>query len=378
MKILHVIASMAPSKGGTTAAVRSTLDALRMEGHDCDIACTDEGNGGPVDARHLAVRNVHVFGVDCRFYSLSRRLGAWLAANVRHYDVVHVHGLFNYPALAGMRAARAAGIPYVVTMHGMAGRYGMSVKPWIKRLSWALLEKPLLNAASAVQATSRSEGADYRALGMRGPVAAIPIAIHADHALSLLDTVPVASNVPVCSFIGRLDPVKNVEGLIGALAQPDVAATGLRLQIIGDGPAAYRHQLQDLARNLGVADRVEWPGFLDPAAMRGALARTTIGALPSHSESFGMAALEMVAAGLPVVLGQNVAVADDLRSAGLAVVTPTDAPAIAAGMMQALENAQPGYREKARQFIQQHYAPDQVGMALSALYRQVAAGKTRP
>lgn len=343
-----------------------------MHGHDCDIVCTQEGGGRDIDARQLSVRNVYLFPTNCGFYTYSTRLGRWLNANVHQYDVVHVHGLFNYPALAGMRAARRAGVPYVVTMHGMAGRYGMSVKPWLKRLSWTFLEKPLLNSAAAVQATSRSEGADYRALGMQGPVSAIPIAIHADHALRPLAAAPASLNVPICSFIGRLDPVKNVEGLIRALAEPKVSATGMRLQIIGDGPEAYRSELEQLARSLGVADRVEWPGFLDSAGMKAALARTTIGALPSHSESFGMAALEMVAAGLPVVLGQNVAVADDLQSAGLAVVTSTDAPSIASALLQALDAATPGYGERARQFIQDHYAPQQVGKALSALYRQVA------
>lgn len=103
--------------------------------------------------------------------------------------------------------------------------------------------------------------------------------------------------MPVGRFIvaaGRLVPNKNFALLLRAFALADLPA---RLVILGEGPE--RAALERLAASLGIASRVDMPGFLDnPFAL---LARADLYAMPSNAEGFPNGLVEAMACGVPVV-----------------------------------------------------------------------------
>lgn len=105
------------------------------------------------------------------------------------------------------------------------------------------------------------------------------------------------SFVPAGRYIvaaGRLVPNKNFALLLRAYARADLPA---RLVILGEGPE--RAALQRLAAALGIAGRVDMPGFVDnPFAL---LARADLYAMPSNAEGFPNGLVEAMACGLPVV-----------------------------------------------------------------------------
>jgi glycosyltransferase involved in cell wall biosynthesis len=102
-------------------------------------------------------------------------------------------------------------------------------------------------------------------------------------------------------FVGRLDPEKNVDQLVRALIHaPDVHA-----DIVGDG--SCRAQLHDLAHEIGVADRVTFHGVVTDAELVHAYRSSHIFCMPGTAELQSIATLEAMAAGLPVVAADAMA-----------------------------------------------------------------------
>jgi glycosyltransferase involved in cell wall biosynthesis len=97
----------------------------------------------------------------------------------------------------------------------------------------------------------------------------------------------------VIGTVGRLSDVKRQDLLLRALVRlPDA-----RLLVVGDGP--LRAELEELSRQLRVADRVQWAGF--QADVMPFLSAMDVFALPSRFEGMPLAILEAWRSGLPVV-----------------------------------------------------------------------------
>ena len=90
--------------------------------------------------------------------------------------------------------------------------------------------------------------------------------------------------------------------------------------------------MRELSAELGIADRVVWAGQVKGTMKQSALAAAEIFVLPSFSENFGIAAVEAMAAGLPVILGQGVAVAAEVAAAEAGMVVSPEPDSIAQAM----------------------------------------------
>lgn len=99
--------------------------------------------------------------------------------------------------------------------------------------------------------------------------------------------------------VARLFPVKGLDLYLRALAQ--LSDLPLRARIVGSGSETYRQQLLALVDELGLGDRVELSGAIDPEAIASAYATADLFVLPSRHEPFGIVLIEAMAAGLPIV-----------------------------------------------------------------------------
>ena len=145
-------------------------------------------------------------------------------------------------------------------------------------------------------------------------------------------SAPGPHKAPVVGVISRLSKEKNVALALWAFAIVQRELPEARLEIFGDGPE--RPMLEQVATELGVAEATTFHGYAEQA--RGA-GRFAVLAVPSSKESFGMAALEAMADGLPVVatrVGGLPEVVED-GTTGL-LVPPDDAEAMAAALLRML------------------------------------------
>jgi glycosyltransferase involved in cell wall biosynthesis len=130
----------------------------------------------------------------------------------------------------------------------------------------------------------------------------------------------------VVAIVGRLEPVKNHEGLFEAFRQ--LSTKGARLGIVALGAGSLEPHLRTLAASLRIASRVRFLGFRDDIPE--CLLASDVLAMPSHTEGLPLALLEGMAAGLPVVASQVGGIADALGDyPAELLIPPGDTPRLA-------------------------------------------------
>jgi glycosyltransferase involved in cell wall biosynthesis len=244
--------------------------------------------------------------------------GAWAAPPLRLAlrraapDLVHAH----YAAPAG-DAARRAGLPMVVSVHG--GDVLAVPQHW---RGGEQAVRRALGAARLVLANSAAIEARARALG-----AARTRVVH------LGTDVPAAVSAgDGLVTVGHLVARKRHEDVLRALA----LLPGLRWTVVGDGPE--RPALERLAGELGVADRVRFLGRLAPREALAEAWRGGVFALPSADEAFGVAYVEAMAGGVPAIGCEGEPGPEEIAAAGggIVLVAPRDPAALAAAIRDAL------------------------------------------
>lgn len=167
----------------------------------------------------------------------------------------------------------------------------------------------------------------------------IPLAYDSNHfwPLEASAIVDDSADQAYLLYIGRHDPYKNVGGLITAFASIKDSAECL-LRVVGPPDPRYTPELHALTQALGVAERVEFAGYVDyqalPALIRNAVALV----IPSKWEGFGLPALEAMACGTPVI-ASNVGSLPEIVGDAAILVNPNDLREISAAMSDLLRNA---------------------------------------
>lgn len=245
MKVLHVIPSVSPVHGGPSRAIVNMERALAKRGVDVTTVTTnDDGDsrtlpvrcGEPV-AEPFATR--WYFPRSTVFFKVSVDLGRWLKANIAAFDVVHVHALFSFPPVAAAFLARRAGVPYVLRPLGVLARYGMTQRhPVLKRASFVLIERRLIETASAVHFTSEIEQVEAELLGLHCRSVLIPLGIDIESVSKQATLLEKQGDCFILLFLSRIERKKNLEGLLQALRLVISKNRDVTLNIAGDGDFA--------------------------------------------------------------------------------------------------------------------------------------------
>ncbi len=314
MRLLNVIPSIDPARGGTAEGLRQSVLATGALGHVDEVLCLDGADAPWV--RDFPAR-VHALGPVASTYGYHRGLVPWLRAHAGEYDAVIVHGVWQYTSLAVWRALRRGPVPYFVYFHGM-------LDPWFKRayplkhmkkwLYWPWADYRVARDAKAVLFTAREEARLaahsfwlYRVtpavvgygLAQEGPVDERQVeAFHA--------AFPQTRDRHLVLFLARLNEKKGCDLLIEAFAALARVDPSAHLVMAGPDPDHLGDGLRSLATRHGVADRITWTGMLQGRLKWGALRAANVFALSSHQENFGVAVVEALSVGLPVLISERV------------------------------------------------------------------------
>jgi glycosyltransferase involved in cell wall biosynthesis len=139
---------------------------------------------------------------------------------------------------------------------------------------------------------------------------------------------------PIIVNVGTLRRVKGQDVLLEAFARLRESFPSARLRLVGDGND--RDALTARAERLGVRDRVVFCGWCDREEVRRLLKTSTVFAYPSRSEGFGLALLEAMAAGLPVVATRVGGIPDVVASSNSAQLVPPESPGALADALAGL------------------------------------------
>jgi len=387
LKVLHVIPSVSRLRGGPSVAVRAIAQGLVNHGIAVDIATTDDnGTGRLIVPLGQSVVEDGVtywyFRRQIPFYTVSWPLSRWLAVHVEEYDVLHIHALFSFSATVGAFWAARRGIPYLVRPLGVLNNWGMrNQRPLLKELSLHLIERRMLAHAAAVHFTSEQERceAELAAPGTRSVVIPNPVAsLGADEKPSaepFLTRHPDLAGRRVILFLSRVDPIKGLDLLLNGFARIRTVFPDAVLVIAGNGEESFLARLHDQAQRLGMQRDVIWTGFRDNAAKRTAFAAADVFVLPSYSENFGIAVVEAMANGLPVIVSDRVAIHHEVAQAKAGLVVRCDANEVQQALVQMLssQSLRDQMARNARRLARE-YSPAMVTERLLETYQSLARG----
>lgn len=230
-------------------------------------------------------------------------------------DVVHTHGLWNYPSWLAARWRARSGKPEVIHPHGMLDPWALKNGRWKKDAALALFERAHLEKASCIRALCAPEREAIRALGLKVPVCVIPNGMDLPQAEAGHKAEAAAEKVLL--YLGRLHPKKGLPELLKAWAQLGAtkANAGWRLVIAGWDQNGHELELKQQAESLSLPWQAgDWnaaaaaPGSVffcgpkfgsDKAALYAAASAFI---LPSVSEGLPMVVLEAWAHAKPVVM----------------------------------------------------------------------------
>ncbi len=385
MKVLHVIPSISPLRGGPSRAVIDMVATLRLQGVDAAILTTNDHGPGLhpelVTGHWQWHQGVPVLAFPrwsppvaaLREFAFSPALSLWLAGHLKDYDLLHIHALFSYPSTSAMAQARWAAVPYILRSIGQLSPWSLAQSPGRKRLMLRLIERRNLQRAALLHFTTQAERDEAACLGLVPPSLVLPLGVRGpDLPAQPADHLGPAAPVHFL-FLSRLHPKKQLENLLDALALLQRRRPQARwdLAIAGDGEPRYVAALQERARQLGLGERCRWLGFVAGEAKWRALETADWYVLPSAAENFGIAAVEALAAGTPVILSPEVAVAADVARAGAGLVSASDPEALALTLATALERPSLSRRAAALNLAETAFSWSTIALQLRDAYRQV-------
>ncbi len=383
MHVLHVIPSLDKRDGGPSHALPLMARSLAMQGITVDVVATITEEDARTKGIEFGKRveqegcTVLFFKRQTKFYKASLPLHAWLRRHIKDYDLVHIHALFSFASIAAARVARARGVPYIIRPLGLLNAYGMQQRRRVvKQWSFRLLEKPLLDCAAAIHFTSAQERDEAACLRIKAPAQVIPLGIdltpfqHLPAAEVFHQRFPETRGKEIILFLSRLDPKKGLELLMEAFETLQGTNPGIHLVIAGSGTGVYTDELRNLARRLAITDITTWAGQLDGELKLSAFAAATLFVLPSHSENFGIALLEAMAAGVACVSSDQVALAHDGASVNALCMVKCDANEIAGALRILLRDgtARSEMASSAKKLAHQRYSLTVTGETLKTLY----------
>jgi glycosyltransferase involved in cell wall biosynthesis len=303
MKIAFVYDAVYPYRvGGVEKRIAEMSKRLVDKGHEVHIFGLKVWTGDSCFSRDGIY--YHGVGETRSFYCAGRRSiieALYFALKVfsplyrESFDLIDCQNLPYLHCFTVALMAKLKNTPIIITWHEVwddywyeyLGIYGFFGR-LIERLSTHLTRKAV--------AVSKMTRKDLFEINNQLEIKIIPNGIDLKH----INEVPPSENVSDVLFSGRLIREKNIDLLIRAIVIAKREFQDIKCFIIGDGPEKSR--LHDLAQDVGISDNIRFLGFVETHDEVIALMKSSkIFGSPSIREGFGIAPLEAMACGLPVV-----------------------------------------------------------------------------
>ncbi len=371
MRTLHVIGGMDPISGGPCQVIRNLVPELEKRGIQNEVVSLDDPTATFLGQDPFPI---HTFGPAKGAWKYTNNLISWLLKNLSRFDTIIIHGLWQYHSYAVRKAVNQyrrqlkssacgkAKIPRLFVMpHGMLDPYfqkapGRKLKAIRNWIYWKLIEEKVVNKADAMLFTCEAELQLARepfrpyqpkkefnvGLGVSKPPEYEP-----EMRSAFLKKCPEVQEHSYLLFLSRIHEKKGVDLLIKAYAEihtkeakykekilsvtdgseeitdyQEVNTKLPKLVIAGPGlESPYGKYLIDLvSKSEALRNSVFFPGMLSGPSKWGAFYGCEAFILPSHQENFGIAIVEALACGKPVLISNQVNIWKEIETTGAGIV----------------------------------------------------------
>ncbi len=318
IRVLHVLGSMCPYAAGPATAALNMAASCQPFGVQAEFF-TSDWHGRPIDAGNIPV---HCFAHYAGRFAYSPELRRRLRQELPTAHVCHIHGGYQHPTWAAAWEAQRAGVPYIVSLHGLLdvffshGWRGFRNRLLLRCGQGAVFEKAAKLHYLSEQELKRSTTAR--------PLPAVVISnCIASRAPNPRKGVPQAHILS----LSRLKDVKNVECLIRTMPLlPEPLRSRAVLKIAGSGPPDYETMLRRLAAECDPGGRcIEFVGQVSGRTKANLLEWASLLCLASHTEGQPYTVIEALAAGVPTILSPAAGM-DVVAQSGAGSVVAHNAP----------------------------------------------------
>jgi glycosyltransferase involved in cell wall biosynthesis len=341
LRVLHVVPSYYPAVryGGPIRSVQALCASLVSRGHHVSVYTTniDGDNDSDVplgEAVELEGVSIHYFPVPAlRRLFWSPGLTRKVRESVAEFDLVHLHSIFLWPTYVAARAAKRAGVPYLISPRGMLVPDVIRRKSRFAKSVWIdLVERRSFAEAARLHVTAEIEGDEANAMQLELPeIFCVPNGVSWPTTHPSISAGPFGSVPrPYALFLSRINRKKGLDRLIRAWKW----VTELTLIVAGNDDEDYLAELKVLADSEGVADRLRFVGAVSDVHKWALYENAEMFVLPSYSENFGNVVAEAMAMSCPVVVTPDVGLAKLVQEVGAGVVTPGEPQVLAQAIME--------------------------------------------
>ncbi|OGA54320.1 MAG: hypothetical protein A3G25_09930 [Betaproteobacteria bacterium RIFCSPLOWO2_12_FULL_63_13] len=405
-RILHVIPTIGGQHGGAPIACFDLCRELAKAGLEVSIYTTTidapydwhMDQGGRTVRDGVEIRFFPVLGY--RWYWISPMMYRALEANIPSCDVVHVHSLYRFHLPAAVHLCRKFGVPYIIKPHGSLDPFLFVRRRWRKSVHEMLFERPAICGAAAIQFTtdeerdlalrtslfgkqkSRVAEADRKygegsepTQRSRNVVIAEGLSLDSGKAASdggekFLDRYPHLRGRELVLYLGRINFKKGLDILARAFGKVARIRPEAELVIAGPDQEGYAEQVRRWLIQEGVAERTTFTGMLWNQEKWSALCAADVFVLPSYTENFGLAVVEAMIAGCPVIISDKVNIWREISGVRAGIVVPCDVQQTADAITGLLANPERA-RElatNALQLVEQKFTWESVIVKMTELY----------
>ena len=336
-----------PVPDGTTTAVHGLANGLALAGHQVTIYGCGRPTADSVSHSHPNVTERLYPSEFRKPFQVPRELLDRLRENQERLDLLIINTMFNPPNRAVARAARRGNIPYVISPHDPYHPKLLEKNRWRKFLYAALVERPLLRRAAAVQILSAAHDRFLRQFGYNGLTVVVPNGFDAASLPEPTHAKLDLAGDPSFLFLGRLDvDHKGLDLLVRAFARaarlgaiPPSAA----LNFVGPDKGD-RVLLERIAAEESVSNRLKFFGRVSNEERWAALRSASLLFLPSRYDGFGLVALEAMLSAKPVVVSREAGIAAWVEEAQCGFLAEPDVHSLAEAWERAMK-ARPAWAE---------------------------------
>lgn len=369
MQVTQIIQGIHRASAGPTYCVTRLAEELYKLGDQSSVLTL---GAPPLEWTYGAALKLYSGGLECRL-GVSCALAREVRRLARSPGILHGNGIWRYTNLFPLLISGKAPARIVFSPHGMLSPWSMRYKAALKAPFWKLLQRPALARTHCFHATAPIEYDDIRRVGLRGPVAVIPLGV---------DIPPPGADdgkLRRVVFMSRIDPKKGLDMLLPAWAALAEDFRDWELVIAGPLTGSYAETMQELARTLA-APRVTFIGQVLGEEKRALLARASLFVLPTRSENFGMVVPEALAHGTPVITTTETPWAD-LRRRGCGWTINPDREELERALRHAMSLPPENLREMGtigRQWMRAEFAWGRIAEKMQLTYEWLHYGGKRP
>ena len=384
MRVLFVSDVYFPRVNGVSTSIRTFRADLAQAGVET-LLVAPEYPGAPPDDEPGILRvpsgRVPRDPEDRRFLGgpLRKVMNAELASRV---DLVHIHTPF-FAHYAGVRLARAQGLPVVATYHTFFEDYLHHYLPVLPRAIGRLMARRFTLSQCADVAALISPSAPMRdalvAYGVMQPIEVLPTGLPAGSFIRgdgarFRARFDLPAGKPLLLYVGRVAFEKNIDFLLRMFVRLRSLRPDALFVIAGEGPA--RAHLGKLARELGIAAQVRFMGYLDrKSELPDCYAAGDAFVFASRTETQGLVLLEAMAQGTPVVSTAELGTRSILTPGCGAFVVQEEEESFAATVAEALRLDRNDPRRDQLRAYAESWASQAMARRLIKFYEKVCAGR---